>query len=85
MKRWSHATLCGVLVLACWLVGACGTELGTRATYPAAYRAPDGTPITLEQIEDIVQENLFTDEEKREALRDLGFEDEDFIDLLLTL
>ena len=43
----------------------------------------NGDAIRLEAIESIVQDSELTTEEKREALRDLGITDEDYIDLVV--
>ena len=45
---------------------------------------PNGNPVTLEQISEIARDPDLSDDEKRQALRDLGIEDEDLIDILLS-
>lgn len=45
----------------------------------------DGQSFTLDDIEAIVDDPDLSTDEKRAALRSLGFEDEQLIDALLTL
>jgi hypothetical protein len=52
--------------------------------YPNVIRTPEGRPIVLENISAIVDDPDLSDDEKREALRELGIEDEELIDAFLT-
>ena len=45
---------------------------------------PNGNPVTLSQIFEIASDPDLSADEKRQALRDLGIDDEDVIDLLLS-
>ncbi len=45
----------------------------------------DGQLFSVEDLEAIANDGDLTDDEKRQAFRDLGIEDEELIDALLTL
>lgn len=78
----SRAGLC--FMLACAGVGVppgCGVP--TTTSFPHALTNEDGETILLEDVEEIVEDNELSDDDKREALRDLGLEDEKLIDALL--
>ena len=68
-------------VLAAMLCGC----TATITTFPNQLRDDSGRPILLDEVEMIVNDDDLTDDEKRDALRDLGLEDEELIDALLTL
>ena len=53
--------------------------------FPHQIIGTDGSPITLIEVEVIVNDPDLNDDEKRDALRELGVEDEKLIDALLTL
>jgi hypothetical protein len=56
----------------------------TVTTFPHQLRDSAGNPILLDDVEAVVASDA-TDDEKRQQLRDLGIEDEELIDALLTL
>lgn len=70
----------GTLVVAL-LAGACG--FSTRTDFPNALRDAEGNAIVFDDIRDIANDLDLSDSEKREALRELGIEDEKLIDVLL--
>ena len=74
-------TIVGVVLLA----GLAGCESGATTTFPNQLVAADGPPIVLDDVEAIVNDTDLSDDEKREQLRELGIEDEELIDALLTL
>ncbi len=51
--------------------------------YPYLLKGADGQPIEMTQVTDITTNTELSDDEKREALRELGIEDELLIDLLI--
>ena len=71
------------IVLSSALLGACGTI----PTNDFANRliGVDGQEFFLEDLEDIADNPRMTEEQKRDAFHDLGIEDEELIDALLTL
>ena len=71
----------GVLLLA----GLPGCGSGAPTTFPNQLVGADGQPIVLDDVETIVNDTDLSDAEKREQLRELGIEDEELIDSLLTL
>lgn len=72
---------CSVLVsLILTLAGGCGAQV---TTFQARIRAADGSPIYVEDILAITEDTNLTTEEQRQALRDLGLEDEELITALL--
>lgn len=72
-----------VMVVAPLLCNGCGTDVTTE--FPNAVSGTGGRPIVLEDIQTIVDNPNLADEEKRSQLRDLGIEDEELIEALLTL
>ena len=69
------------------LVGSagCGCGSGAATSFPNQLISADGRPILLDDIEAVVNNNDLSDDEKRSQLRELGVEDEELIDALLTL
>ncbi len=57
----------------------------TVTTFPNQLRDASGNAILLDDVEAIVNDAELTEDEKREQLRELGIEDEELIDALLTL
>lgn len=88
VKHWnivlSMKTL-GAIVRAVLLAGLAGCGSGATTTFPRQLVDTDGQPIVLEDVETIVNGTDLTDDEKREQLRELGIEDEELIEALLTL
>ena len=71
-------------VILCVCIG-CGTQLTTTAEYPFALRDADGNQFVLDDLREIANDDDLTDNEKREAFRELGIGDEEVIDVLMTL
>ena len=71
-----------MMILTALSVG-CGT--GLPAEYPHQLVGADGQQIALEDLEAIADDPDLTTEEKRQAFRDLGIEDEKLIKALLSL
>ncbi|UCC28902.1 MAG: hypothetical protein JSU86_11950 [Phycisphaerales bacterium] len=72
-----------VMAVAPLSCNGCGTAVITE--FPNAVSGTGGQPIVLEDIQAIVDNPNLADEEKRSQLRDLGIEDEELIEALLTL
>lgn len=66
-------------------VAGCGTLTARRVDFPTAETGEEGQVYVLDDLRDIATDPDLTEDEKREAFRDLGIEDEDLIDALLTL
>ena len=64
-------------------VALCGCGAGSRTDFPHALTGPDGEVILLDDVSDILSDPALSDDEKREALRTLGLEDERLIDALI--
>ena len=77
LMRW---TICAVLFAT--MAASCRS---TVTTFPNQLRDADGNTILLDDVEAIVGDDDLTESEKREELRGLGIEDEELIDVLLTL
>jgi hypothetical protein len=60
-----------------------GCGIPTPTSFPHALTNEAGEPIFLEDVEDVVTDDELSDAEKRDALRELGIEDEKLIDALL--
>ena len=86
MKR-VHAISLVLPALGTVLLAAAGCSVlnTSRNVFPFAFEGADGQAVALEDIDEIVNDPDLSDDEKRQALRDdLGIEDEDLIDALLT-
>ncbi len=73
----------GFLGLVLSVAAGCGS--GVPTTFPHQLLAADGHAILLDDVKAIVNDNNLTDDDKRAQLRDLGLDDEELIDALLTL
>jgi CO/xanthine dehydrogenase FAD-binding subunit len=71
----------GSLVLS--LAAVLTTAIGCQPAYRNALIGADGTPIRLEAVQAILGNGQLTEDEKRQALRDIGITDEALIDVLL--
>lgn len=71
------------IILSSALLGACGT-IPTN-DFENRLLGADGQQFFLEDLEDIANNPGMTEEQRREAFRDLGIEDEELIDALLDL
>jgi len=80
MRRVRPLVAAALLALA-----GCGVLAARRTSFPASETTATGQTLTVEDIEAIVNDTLMTDDEKRQALRDLGIEDDILIEALLTL
>lgn len=67
------------------LAGLAGCGSGAPTTFTNQLLDTEGQSIVLDDIETIVNDTDLTDDEKRTQLRELGIEDEELIDALLTL
>ena len=72
-----------LLLAASAAVSGCGFTVPT--TYPHSIIGADGQPIVFDDINKIVNDPDLSDDQKRQALRDLGLQDEILIDALLGL
>jgi len=72
-------------VLLAGLAGLAGCGSGATTTFPNQLVDADGKPVVLDDIEAIVNDTALSEDEKRVQLRELGIEDEQLIDALLTL
>ena len=75
----------GAIVCVLLLVGSAGCGSGVATSFPNQLISADGRPIVLDEVETIVNDTALSEDEKREQLRELGIEDEELIDALLTL
>ena len=78
-------------LLACLLIlqAGCGILTDRKDQFPNAetgeHGESAGEDYLLNDLRDIANDEDLDQDEKREAFRDLGIEDEDLIDVLLTL
>ncbi len=75
----------GVIAIALLLtaLAGCGTGMGTD--FPNRLVGADGQHFVLEDLRAIARDPDLSDEQKRQAFRDLGIEEEELIETLLTL
>jgi len=74
-----------LIVVALTALVGCGVLAAGRTDYPSAAETAPGRSLYREPIQEIVDDSLLTTDEKRQALRDLGIEDDKLIEALLTL
>jgi len=84
-SRYLHAALPLGLAAAVLALAGCGAVTTTRTEFPSNLRNADGTPIHVEDVRGIVDDENLTNSEKRDALVALGLEDDVLVDALLTL
>ena len=78
--RHIAVNLFALVVLA---IGGCGAVAVTD--YPDRLTGAGGQEFFLEDLEEIADHPNLTDDQKREQFRELGIEDEELIEALLTL
>lgn len=72
----------GMAALALAAVCGCGVVTLERENFPAAAIGAEGERFFYDDIQAIQDDATLSAEAKREALRDLGIEDEDLLDAL---
>lgn len=77
--------LVGVCVMSLIGVALPGCGAMNDIDFPNRLVGADGQLFTVEDLEEIANDTSTTDEEKREAFRALGIEDEKLIEALLEL
>jgi hypothetical protein len=66
------------------LAAGCGNLNLERENFPSAAIGDDGQAITLDDINQILDDPELDQDQKRDALRELGLEDPILIDILLS-
>lgn len=66
-------------------VGLVGCVSNNNTDFPNRLVGADGQLFTVEDLEEIANDPDLSEDEKREAFRELGIEDEELIDALLDL
>ncbi len=79
MRKTIAACLIGMGVA----LGSCGTSI--TGDFANQVVGEDGQPLVLDDLAQIANDAALSVEEKRQALRELGVEDEKLIDALLDL
>ncbi len=82
-----HAKNCSVFIRLAPLVilCGCGALAVQRTTFPNAVTNDQDVGFFVEDIEAIVDDLTLTEADRRQALQDLGIQDDDLITALLTL
>ncbi len=76
-----HLALVGIVVLA---TAGCSILSLTRTTFPASAITDDGRGLYLDEIDAILNNSALSKDQKRQALEELGIEDDALIDALLS-
>ncbi|MCP4593580.1 MAG: hypothetical protein GY842_22820 [bacterium] len=84
LKAWAARVVLIVLFVLLLASTACEVLTHERTDFPEAMVAADGSEIILDDVAAIVSDGSLNAESKRQALRDLGIEDEDLLDALLA-
>ena len=85
--RFAHAHRSGLFAgfgLALALLTGCGILTFRRTDFDDELVGADGQQIILDDINDILNDDDLDEAGKRQALIDLGIEDEDLLDAILT-
>lgn len=86
--RSTSTPILTTVALVCALA-ACATPAGCGAASPSDFPNRlvdrDGGTILLDDLEDIANDEDLSEDEKRQAFRDIGIEDEELIEALLGL
>jgi hypothetical protein len=64
-------------------IALCGCGSPPQTDFPNALTGPDGEVILFDDVSSIINDADLSDDEKRDALRALGLEDEKLIDALI--
>jgi hypothetical protein len=80
----AHVRLTAILWIAGTLLG-CGSSIMNPLTVPNRLYGKDGQVLYLDDLEDIANDAGLSDEEKKQAFRELGIEDERLVEALLDL
>ena len=75
----------GVTAIALLLAAFAGCGTGIAAEFPNRLLGADGQHFVLEDLRAIAEDPDLSDDQKRQAFRDLGIEEETLIEALLTL
>ena len=81
LAAWGLVLLVGILAGS----AGCGVLTARQVSFPNAEQGEDGQTFTLDELRDIATDEDLTEAEKRQAFADLGIEDQDLIEALLTL
>jgi hypothetical protein len=78
---WLHLT---------WFAAAAILSIGTclygcSPPYPNVLYDAEGQPVQLEEVDQIISDTELSEDEKRDALRNLGVTDESLIEALIRL
>ncbi len=84
INKIANTTLSITLMSATLFAGGCGLLAFRNPEFDNAETGEDGQTYVLDDLEAIADDPDLTDEEKRDALADLGVEDPDLIDALLN-
>lgn len=82
---WIARSACAAVLVAVVTVVGCGVLTASKTNYPAAIRTTDGSVLYVEDVRAITDDPNLTEPEKAAALEDLGIDDDDLIQVLLTL
>jgi hypothetical protein len=83
MSRF-QVRMAAMLLIAGTLLG-CGSSIMNPLSLPNRLYGKDGQVLYLDDLEDIANDPALTDEEKKQAFRELGIEDERLVEALLDL
>ena len=75
----------GVIAIALLLTALAGCGTGIAAEFPNRLVGADGQHFVLEDLRAIAEDPDLSDEQKRQAFRDLGIDEEKLIEALLAL
>jgi len=84
-NSWLRGLACLAVLASLFAPTGCGVLAAGRTDFPAQAEGTDGQDLFVEDVEAIVYDPQLSTDEQREALRELGIEDEDLLDVLLTL
>ena len=71
-------------LLALATIALCGCTVPAQTDFPNAITGPNGEVILFDDVRAILSDPDLSDDEKRDALRTLGLEDEQLIDALIA-
>ncbi|UCF33245.1 MAG: hypothetical protein JSV78_13020 [Phycisphaerales bacterium] len=79
-----HVRIAAILCIAGTLLG-CGSSIMNPLSLPNRLYGKDGQVFYLDDLEDIANDPTLTEEQKKQAFRDLGIQDERLVEALLDL
>jgi hypothetical protein len=82
---WITRFACAAVLAAVVTVVGCGVLTARKTEFAAAVKTADGDTLYVEDVQAIIDDQSLTDADKVAALEELGIEDDDLVQVLMSL